>query len=44
MILEILRAFPGIGLDENITTSSGLSLICLCSRAAILDKAASGSP
>ena len=35
---------PGIGLDENITTSLGSNLICLCVPLAILDKAANGSP
>ena len=44
MVLEILKALPGIGDDENITTSSGLNLICLCSRSAILERAAKGSP
>ena len=44
MVLEILEAFPGMGLDENITTSSGLNLICLCYKSAILDKEAKGSP
>ena len=44
MVLEILKALPGIGLDENTTISSGLSFICLCSKLAILDKAARGSP
>ena len=29
---------------ENITISLGIKLICLCVPAAILDKAASGSP
>ena len=44
MVLPILIALPGIGLDEKITTSSGLNLIDLCSPSAILDKAAKGSP
>ena len=41
---KILTAFPGIGLDEKITISSGLSDICLKVPSAILDKAAKGSP
>ena len=44
MVLPIKIALPGIGLDENITTSSGRSLIDLCSSSAIRDKAANGSP
>ena len=44
IVLEILTAFPGIGLDEKITISSGLSDICLKVPSAILDKAAKGSP
>ena len=44
IVLEILIAFPGIALLENITMSSGLNLICLCVPSAILDRAASGSP
>ena len=44
MVFEILKAFPGMALDENITTSSGLSLICLCVPLDILDNAANGSP
>ena len=44
IVLPILIALPGIGLDEKITTSSGLNLIDLCSPSAILDRAASGSP
>ena len=40
----MLNAFPGIALEENITTSSGLNLICLCVPLEILDNAASGSP
>ena len=44
IVLEILTWFPGIALDENITTSSGLNLICLCVPLAIRDSAARGSP
>ena len=44
IIFEILNAFPGIALDEKITTSSGLNLIYLCVPLDILDNAASGSP
>ena len=39
IVLEILKAFPGIALLENITMSSGLNLICLCVPFAILDNA-----
>ena len=44
MILLILSAFPGIGLEEKITKSSFNKDICLCWPLAILDKAAKGSP
>ena len=44
IVFEMLKAFPGIVLDENITTSSGLNLICLCVPFEILDRAAKGSP
>ena len=40
----MLARFPGIGLDENTTTSSGNNCICLCVPFAIRDNAASGSP
>ena len=44
MILLILSALPGIGLDEKITKSSPSSDICLCCPLAIRDNAARGSP
>ena len=44
MVLEMAKAFPGIGEEENTTMSSGLKEICLCVPSAIRDKAANGSP
>ena len=44
IVLWILKALPGMALDENITISSGLNLICLWVPSAILDNAARGSP
>ena len=44
IVLEILKAFPGIAEEENITKSFGCNFICLCVPLAILDKAESGSP
>ena len=44
IVLDTDAPLPGIGDEENITTSSGIRVICLCVPEAILDKAASGSP
>ena len=44
IVLLIDSALPGIGLDENITKSSGNNDTCLWVPLAIRDNAASGSP
>ena len=44
MVLLTPSWFPGIGEEEKITVSPGISLICLWVPDATLDRAASGSP
>ena len=44
IVLDTEAVLPGIGDEEKITTSSGISVICLWLPEAILDNAAKGSP